>query len=230
MSRIRPARGYRKKPVTAAEVGNNAPMTSLAPPKMVLASASPRRRELLASVGLEFEVLPVKVDESPDPSLTPAENVLRLARRKALAAHSRRPQCLVLVADTLVFADGQALGKPSDATAAEAMLARLSARWHQVCTGVVLVLPEGEVLEEESTTRVRFARLGPQEIRRYAASPEPLDKAGAYALQGAGAWFVERLEGSSSNVIGLPLEVVRRLLRRAGAPLPTLGSPTKSDA
>ncbi|MDQ7086762.1 MAG: Maf family protein [Acidobacteriota bacterium] len=204
-------------------------MTSPVPPKIVLASASPRRRELLASVGLDFEVLPVDVDETPDPSLPPAENVLRLARRKAIAAHGQRPHCLVLGADTLVFAGEDALGKPRDAAAAEAMLTRLSARWHQVCTGVALVRPEGEVLEEASTTRVRFARLDPREIRRYAASREPLDKAGAYALQGAGAWFVERLEGSASNVIGLPLEVVRRLLRRAGAPLPTLGAPAGGD-
>ena len=189
---------------------------------MILASASPRRRELLASVGFEFEVLPVDIDETPDPALAPAQDVCRLARRKGLAAHRLRPQQMVLAADTLVFIDGQALGKPADAGAAERMLGRLSGRWHDVCTGVALILPEGRVLEDHSTTRVRFARLDAEEIRRYAASREPVDKAGAYAVQGAGAWFVERLEGSFTNVIGLPLEVVRRLLQQAGARLPPL--------
>ncbi len=191
-------------------------------PPLVLASASPRRVELLRATGLTVDVHPVEIDETPLEGEPGAATALRLARLKAAAAAARLPGRAVLGADTVVVADGLTLGKPSGPAEARAMLARLSGRWHEVVTGVALIVPGGRELFEAATTRVLFAALDAAEIDAYAAGPEPLDKAGAYAVQGAAAWFVEALEGSASNVIGLPLATVRRLFRSGGLPAPPL--------
>jgi septum formation protein len=192
------------------------------PPALLLASASPRRRELLLRLGLPLQALPVDVDESPLPGEDGPATARRLARAKALAARPAAGDRAVLAADTVVVVEGDLLGKPGSVTEARAMLARLSGRWHEVVTGVALALPDGRVLETVARTAVRFALLDDEEIERYVSGTEPYDKAGAYALQGIAAWFVEEVRGSVTNVVGLPLEEVRRLFREAGLPLPPL--------
>ena len=188
----------------------------------MLASASPRRRELLASVGLEpTQVRPADIDESPLPGEQAEAYVLRLAQGKARAiAHAGE---LVLAADTVVTIDGALLGKPRDSADAAGMLRRLSARGHGVATGVAVFDPvSGQLESRVEVTRVIFAPLDDAEIDWYVASGEPMDKAGAYAIQGRAALFVERIEGSYSNVVGLPLATTYQLLTAAGYPL--LGS------
>ncbi len=192
------------------------------PQALVLASASPRRRALLAGLGLAVEVLAVDVDERPLPGEEASATALRLAHAKALAARSAAGDRPVLAADTIVVVDGVALGKPRDVEDAGSMLRRLSGRWHAVVTGVALALPTGRVLEALARTEVRFATLAEEEIARYVAGNEPYDKAGGYALQGTAAWFVEEVRGSVTNVVGLPLEEVRRLFSEAALPLPPL--------
>jgi septum formation protein len=194
-------------------------------PGLLLASASPRRRALLASLGLAVEALAVDVDERPLPGEEAAGTALRLAHAKALAARGAAAGRAVLAADTIVSIEGTQLGKPRDPGEARAMLRQLSGRWHDVLTGVALALPDGRVLEALARTAVRFAALDDEEIERYAAGAEPYDKAGGYALQGTAAWFVEEVRGSVTNVVGLPLEQVRRLFRQAGLPLPPLRDP-----
>jgi len=193
---------------------------------LVLASGSPRRRELLEALGFELVVRPVDVDESVDGDETPSAYVRRLARTKAAAAAAldvAQPGELVLGADTIVVADGEMLGKPSGPDDARRMLRLLSGREHEVRTGVALRgLDRGfeEVVEE--TTRVRFAPLAEEEIDWYVGTGEPLDKAGAYAVQGRGALFVEAVYGSYSCVVGLPIAATYQLLRRAGYRAPNL--------
>ncbi len=183
---------------------------------LILASQSPRRRELLAQVGLAFDVCPVDVDEARAPGEGPRDYVERLARRKAEAggAHGQ-PQQAVLGADTAVTADGDILGKPADEADALAMLAHLSGRSHAVCTGVAVVA--GERSETRVvTSEVTLCPTSADERRAYWLSGEPEGKAGAYAIQGLGAVFVEALAGSYSNVVGLPLFETVELLRRFG--------------
>jgi septum formation protein len=187
---------------------------------LVLASASPRRRELLARVGVRFEVTPADVPEQARPGEPPAEVARRLAREKARAVARRigpAPPRWVLGADTIVVIDGEVLGKPDDPEHALGLLQRLVGRRHRVVTGVALVA--SDTLEErdlvvESQVRMRAADEG--ELRAYVATGEPLDKAGAYAAQGAGRWLIEAIEGSETNVIGLPLDETLALLRAAG--------------
>lgn len=188
-------------------------------PRLVLASASPRRRELLAGLGLDFRLRPVDVDETTLPGEEARPYVLRLAEAKAAAAAAADGE-LALAADTVVVVDGELLGKPRDPDDARRMLRRLSGREHEVLTGVALRGPSGEpFLSQAETTRVRFAELSPEEVDWYVASGEPFDKAGAYAVQGLGALFVDAIAGNYSNVVGLPLALVYRLLRRAGYPV-----------
>jgi septum formation protein len=188
-----------------------------ASPRLVLASASPRRRELLSRLGLEFEVRPVESDETPRPGERPEALVLRLALAKARAA--ARPGELALGADTVVAADGALLGKPADDEEARCMLSALSDRSHEVWTGVALVeVPAaagtGKLRERARAcrTEVVFRVLSESEIDAYVASGEPRDKAGAYAIQGGAASFVARVEGDYTNVVGLPLPLVEELL------------------
>lgn len=191
----------------------------------MLASGSPRRRALLTKLGYEFEVRVSDVDETQLAKETPAELVARLALAKAHAVVG--PGELALGADTVVALGLEVLGKPADAAEAGRMLQALSGRSHEVWTGVALVRREldGEIVERSavSRTEVVFRALGEEEIRQYVMSGEPLDKAGAYAIQGGAARFVERYEGDFDNVVGLPLGTVRALLESARlAPVPRL--------
>lgn len=185
--------------------------------RLLLASQSPRRCDLLSRLGLSFETFVPDVDEHV--SLTAPEAVRMLSLRKAYAASVLHPDCWILGADTLVSLDGSSLGKPSDESEAVCMLRSLSGRTHQVYTGVSVISPSGQTFTALDCTDVTFDDLSDEEIHGYVRSGEPMDKAGAYALQGkAGAWVV-RLNGSDSSVVGLPLYLVRRLLIRSGFPL-----------
>jgi septum formation protein len=192
--------------------------------RLVLASGSARRRDLLSVVGIDVDVDPSEAPEDLPRGTTAADGVLLLARRKAADVAARHPGRIVLAADTLVEIDGTILGKPADAADARRMLQLLSGRTHRVVTGVVLVRADGSTDERSAETRVRMARLTEAEITAYTEGPEPYDKAGAYGIQGAAGWFVASIEGSFSNVMGLPLEQVRELLTEAGTAVPRLGS------
>ncbi|WJW74876.1 nucleoside triphosphate pyrophosphatase [Thiohalobacter sp. IOR34] len=180
-----------------------------------LASASPRRRELLEQIGVEYRLIHAAIDETPRPAEAPAELVQRLALAKAragLAVKGHVDPLPVLGADTLVVLDDRVLGKPADAAAADAMLAALSGRSHEVLSAVALV-DAGRERQALSASRVWFRDITPAERAAYWASGEPADKAGGYAIQGLGALFVARLEGSYSGVMGLPLFETARLLQ-----------------
>ena len=177
----------------------------------VLASASPRRAELLRAAGFSFTVDAVDIDESVEPGETPEACVRRLARGKAEAGARRHPGATVLGADTVVVVDGRILGKPRDDDEARGMLAALSGRVHQVYTGVAVARP-GQVRDAVDISAVTFAPLTGAQISAYVATGEPRDKAGAYAIQGWASRFVERLDGSYSGVVGLPVAVAYRLL------------------
>ena len=188
---------------------------SAARPRLVLASASPRRSELLASLGLTFEVRAASVDESARPGEGAAALVERLAREKATAVAG--PGELVLGADTVVALDGAVLGKPAGDDDAAAMLRRLAGREHEVLTGLAFVEPgAGRTMSAVERTRVRFTDLTAAEVDWYVRSGEARDKAGAYGVQGRAALFVSAVIGNYSNVVGLPLPAVRRLCREAG--------------
>jgi len=194
-------------------------------PPLLLASGSPRRRELLARAGIAFEVAPAEIDERPRPGEAPRALALRLAREKAEAGARRigaSPPRLVLGADTIVVIDGEALGKPEDPEHAVALLSRLTGREHAVLTGVAVVRSDapGAVRTVCVESRVRMRPAAEGEIRAYVATGEPLDKAGAYAAQGEGRRFILGIEGSESNVIGLPLEETLDLLRASDEPAP----------
>jgi septum formation protein len=190
------------------------------PLPLVLASASPRRRDLLARAGLRFEVLPADVPEEPRAGEGPRALVERLAAAKAASVRDRLPPLphrFVLGSDTVVALGEDVLGKPSDAEHALAMLRRLAGRTHTVWTGVALAATGREALRVTSVaSRVTFRAASEAELRAYVASGESLDKAGAYALQGEGRGLVRRIEGSESNVVGLPLEETLALLAEAG--------------
>ena len=185
-----------------------------------LASASPRRRELLNRVGLHFEVVVADIDETVEPDETAGQCTARLALAKAgraadTIARAGKPLLPILAADTCVSLDRCVMGKPTDRDHARAMLERLSARTHSVVTAVVVKLGD-RVWQETSRTRVSFKRLASDEIDAYCNSPEPLGKAGAYAIQGLAAAFVKHIEGSYTGVVGLPMFETRRLLTRTG--------------
>jgi septum formation protein len=182
---------------------------------LILASASPRRRELLARAGIACEVVPSDVPEVPRPGETPEAFGQRLAREKAMEVAGRRPGAYVLGADTVVVIDDSILGKPCDPADARRMLRALSGRMHRVLTAVALVAPDGALQEVVVQSEVEFRRLTAEEIDGYLASGEPFDKAGAYAVQGEGGKFVQQVRGSYSNVVGLPMEAVTELLRCA---------------
>lgn len=181
------------------------------PKEVVLASASPRRQSLLRQLFPTFDVLPAHVDETPLPNETPVETALRLASEKAVLVARLRPHALVIAGDTVVEIDGISLDKPRDAEHAAETLHRLSGREHRVTTAVALALG-GQVDVFAETTRVTFRTLSHEEIDAYAKTGEPLDKAGAYAIQGGAAGFVEKVEGSLTNVVGLPVETLRERL------------------
>ncbi|WP_373048267.1 Maf family protein [Vulgatibacter sp.] len=184
-------------------------------PTLVLASASPRRRELLAGQGLSFDVCISDVPELVEPGETPAAFTQRVAAEKAAVVATQLPGALVLAADTAVVLGPAILGKPGGPAEAEEMLRSLAGNTHEVITGVCLRTSAGEE-RFAVRTAVRFRALEPAEIRWYVSTGEPLDKAGAYAIQGRGGAFVEAIYGSYSNVVGLPLAETLAALRRAG--------------
>ena len=180
--------------------------------RLILASGSPRRRDFLSELGLAFEVRVTDIDETPLSGEQPIAFVARLAQEKALAVDL--PDAWVLAADTAVVVDGEILGKPGDEAEACAMLMRLSGRWHEVWTGFSLWhQATGEGCTKTVCTRVRFLTLTPELCRAYVRTGEPLDKAGAYGIQGKGCFLVPEISGSYTNVVGLPMaEVLEALL------------------
>jgi septum formation protein len=184
---------------------------------IVLASASPRRRELLAMLGIPFRVAVPDVDETPRASELPEAYVTRLAREKARAVAAREPRAVVLAADTTVVLRGRMFGKPATPEEAAAMLRRLQGRRHQVLTAVA-VARDGRVEHALDATDVTFRRASDEEIASYVATGEPLDKAGGYAIQGKGAALVEGIRGDFFGVMGLPLRLALALLERFGVP------------
>ena len=193
---------------------------------IVLASASPRRHEILRNAGIPFSVQAADIDETPLKDELPRDCAERLAREKALTVWRMRPGDMVLGADTIVVADGAILGKPVDGDDAVRMLRLLSGRVHQVITGVCVVGGRGDIQLTSSepetrtsseTTSVTMNELSDAEIRKYVATGEPMDKAGAYAIQGIASRWIPRIEGDYSNVVGLPMALVYSMLRERGA-------------
>lgn len=195
--------------------------------RLVLASASPRRSGILALLGIPHEIRASDVEERLLPGELPAVAARRLAERKAAAVGAEAGE-VVLAADTIVALGDEALGKPADAAEAEAMLARLSGREHDVFTGLAL-LRAGRMESSVERTRVRFRSLAPREPAEYVATGEALDKAGAYGIQGRGAALVERIEGDYSNVVGLPVRLLLSLLDRQGLRYDFAGLDSLSD-
>ena len=181
---------------------------------LILASGSPRRRELLDLMGLTYTVETSDVDESF--SGRPSETVMEISRRKAAAVAARHSDSIIIAADTLVFADG-ALGKPHTPERAKEMLRSLAGNWHHVYTGITVInTRSGRILRNVDKTRVHLVPMTEQEIDAYVATGEPLDKAGAYGIQGMGGMFVDRIDGSYSNVVGLPMSMLRIMLAQVG--------------
>ena len=189
-------------------------MTLTAP--LILASASPRRRDLLAQAGVRFDVLPADIDEARHPNESPTAYVQRLALEKAQAIHARHPKATVLGADTTVVAQQQILNKPTDLADAERMLRQLSHRVHHVHTGIAIVTSTTQRTHVE-TTSVFFSAISDTDLATYLATGDSLDKAGAYGIQGYAARWVTRIEGDFFNVMGLPIAATIRLLRQAQA-------------
>ncbi len=197
--------------------GNHVEEDSIGRVRLILASASPRRADLLRAAAIEFDVIPADVDESRRPDEWPDAYVARLAEAKAAAVLDRAAGRPVLAADTVVVCGTDILGKPSDAADAKRMLELLSGRTHLVLTGVCLVAPQASGRHTDvASTAVEFAHLTDEEINWYVASGEPEGKAGAYAIQGLASRFVTAISGSYTNVVGLPVGVVYNLCKNAG--------------
>ncbi len=196
-------------------------------PSLVLGSASPRRAELLAQLGVDFEQRAAHIDEAPREAEEPMHYVMRMAREKAAALREAGVADALLTADTTVIVDGRSLGKPADPAEGRAMLQRLSGRVHEVCTAFCCTTNTGQ-REGRAVTRVEFMPLDEELIDAYLATDEPWDKAGAYALQGLAGSFVRRIEGSVSNVIGLPLVETREALGALGLHVGLAASPVRS--
>jgi septum formation protein len=186
--------------------------------KLVLASQSPRRIELLKELYPQFEVAPSSIEEVLDPGLRPEDNARNIARAKAEHIAPNFPDCWVIGADTLVTLDHEIFGKPEDEKDAERILKRLSGREHLVITGICVVGPERS-LDKPVISKVKIRPLTDQEIKDYIATGEPMDKAGAYAIQGKGSFMVRSFSGSKTNIIGLPLDELKILLKKTRYPL-----------
>ena len=184
---------------------------------LILASQSPRRRELLGLTGLDFIVRVADIDETMDHGKAPFDEVARVSRMKALAV-SREKGDVVIAADTIVVCEGQILGKPRDEEDAFRILSLLSGRSHEVMTGMT-VLKDDEIITHTEVTKIHFRDLLPGEIRAYIATGEPMDKAGAYGIQGGAALFADQMEGDYYNVMGLPVCRLAMLLRGLGLPV-----------
>ena len=187
--------------------------------RVILASQSPRRRELLALVGISHEVRPADIDETYGPGEVPKDHAERLAREKAAVVAREAPDAVVVGSDTIVVVDGDVLGKPADEGEAKQMLARLAGRSHVVMTAVAVVW-RGETRSDVVEVGVTFHPLTPNDIAAYVATREPMDKAGAYGIQGFGATIVERVDGDYFAVMGLPLQRLVRLLTELGIRYP----------
>jgi septum formation protein len=181
--------------------------------KIILASKSPRRAEILRAVGWDFETSPANIDETLLDSEDAITYVKRLAREKAEYIAGADPGKLVLGADTVVVVDGEIMGQPSDDQDAQRMLKMLSGKWHEVVTGVALLRGDEAIVDHERT-RVRFAELSDDEVEWYVSTGEPHDKAGAYAIQGVGGIFIKEIEGDYFNIVGLPVRLVYEMLRK----------------
>ncbi|WP_040207789.1 Maf family protein [Neobacillus jeddahensis] len=186
---------------------------------LILASSSPRRKELLENLHLSFAISSSEVDESFDPSLSPEDVVMELAERKARAVFKENQDAFVIGSDTIVVADGQILGKPADEAEAIRMLTRLSGRQHEVFTGVAILSPTKSTRFYEKT-EVWFWELTDEEIKAYVQSGEPLDKAGAYGIQQLGSMLVKKINGDYFAVVGLPVARTIRELKKVGYQLP----------
>src|SRR6201991_2246540 len=182
--------------------------------KLVLASSSPRRKEILDAVGCTYEAIVAGIDESLLPNEEPAAYVQRLARSKAEAVAAKLQSGLVLGADTTVVIDDHILGQPENDEDARRMLKLLNGKWHEVLTGVAVVRVGGESLVEYETTRVRFAEMTDREIDWYVATGEARGKAGAYGIQGAAGLFIEEIQGDYFNIVGLPIRLAYELTAR----------------
>ena len=183
---------------------------------IVLASASPRRKELLSKAGIEFEVCAGNIPEEPLHGELPVAFAERMAREKAHAVRGLKPGRIILAADTVVAVGDEILGKPCDASDARRMLHLLCGKSHKVTTGVCLLGAEFEDVRSETTT-VEFSEMPEDEIREYVSTGEPLDKAGAYAIQGGAARWVKKVSGDYNNVLGLPLDLALKMMRERGA-------------
>jgi septum formation protein len=185
-------------------------------PELILASSSPRRQELLQEIGVPFQVHAANINEDQRPGEAPMAYALRLAREKAQAVLAQYPQSYVLGADTIVVLRGEVLGKPIDHADAARMLRLLSGRAHEVTTAVSLIATGTLEETRASTTKVYFREIAEAEIQQYVAGGEPMDKAGAYAIQGGASRWTDRIEGEFSNVVGLPLSLVTEMLKITG--------------
>lgn len=182
--------------------------------ELVLASGSPRRRELLSLIKKDFLVFPAEIEETLVPGAPFSEEVVRLSRLKAQAAQAQYPEAACIGSDTLVVVDDQALGKPADREQAETMLRLLCGRTHTVLTGLAVLLPGGEEQTLYTETTVTFCSFGEEELAAYLATGEPMDKAGAYGIQGYGALFIDSIQGDYYSVMGLPVSRLYAILRR----------------
>lgn len=188
--------------------------------KLILASGSPRRIELLKKLGCKFRVIPSKVEEKINPSLSPTENARRISCLKALDAASKISEGIVIAADTMVVLNRKILGKPKNKKEARAMLQKLSAKEHRVITGIAVVDMKTKAIKQSAvTTKVKFRKLNQNLIEKYIKSGEPQDKAGAYGIQGKGASLVESIKGDYFNIVGLPLNTLNQLLEKFGISL-----------
>ncbi|KXG77440.1 Septum formation protein Maf [Fervidicola ferrireducens] len=171
-----------------------------------MASASPRRQKLLKQIGLDFEIIPSSIDETVPPGVAPDVAAVKLAENKAIDVARRLKDGIVIAADTVVALDDSILGKPKDEEEARKMLERLSGRWHRVFTGIAVIdSSSSKKVTDYEESRVKFKNLSSVEIENYIRTGEPMDKAGAYGIQGKGALLVEKIEGCYYNIVGLPL-------------------------
>ena len=185
--------------------------------KLILASSSPRRKELLGQIGLRFEVVPSEGEEKIKDGEDPVEHVLRLAEEKALDVANNSMDALIIAADTIVLVNGEILGKPAREQEAYQMLLKLSGKEHRVITGFcILNTGNGEAVKESVETTVTFKELTEEEIQGYIKTKEPFDKAGGYAIQGKGSFMIREIKGSYTNVVGLPICEVVEALQRVG--------------
>lgn len=202
--------------IRTASDRTQAMVNKLQPVRLILASKSPRRRYLLSQAGLDFDVLPSSIDESKVPFENPADYVCALSQAKAMDIAAKHPRSWIIGADTIVMIDGTVLGKPCDQRTARSMLMRLSGQTHQVYTGYTICCRASAVtMTDVVRTDVSFKQLSDDEIEWYINTDEPFDKAGAYAIQGLGTFLVKRINGSYTNVVGLPVcEVIQYLIQQ----------------